>query len=669
MLLLTELFIISYTIQFNMNHKTRNLCIFTSAKKVMKIIRFLVFLCISVNLLHAQQVTLSKFTQQCTNKTGDSYTCEGMIDNSGQIIIPADYDYIWEFGNDSLTLARKINLSNKVESTFFTYQIISHKGFLYYEFPSFYIPEPIQENLLRTYNDRIGSFGFLNSVGEVVISFKYPEARDFKENLAAVLDPKSYQFGYINSKGKFQIKPQFEEAFSFSEGQAVVKKNGKFHYLLKDGSLLSINKNYTQIFDIQEGYSIVTAIRNDTLLYGIIDKTGKEIIAPCYTFIDNFESGSAVFIKNNLAGMLNNKGEVIIEPKYDELYRFDQEHYLFEKNGLKGLLSIDGKPIVPATYSAIDLFHEGIAAVNKSEKWGFIDIQGNEIIPCQFSEYKNGFNNGSISVRLPNQWNIIHSNDTLNLPNYDEVLPFYRNTAAFRKGNLWGFLNLQGEESIEPKFEELVFNKGGGIFGKVGKSDGSFIWSYIDYYGREIQVEKYKEIVKFTEGLAAVETKEGWGFINLSGTEIVRPQYDYVRNYSSGLAAVNKNGEWGFINKEGIEELPVFEKMPVFEDEIPKTFIDSLNNIRESFPLYKMEIISDFNNSSACVEDRTLDNSTSEPLLINKKGKIIGIKGCTPFIKNADAFMPDFEINPDYQLISIPNKWLNIDRQGNVIIN
>jgi hypothetical protein len=367
--------------------------------------------------------------------------------------------------------------------------------------------------------------------------------------------------------------------------------------------------------------------------------------------------------------MLNNKGEVIIEPKYDELYRFDQEHYLFEKNGLKGLLSIDGKPFVPATYSAIDLFHEGIAAVNKSEKWGFIDIQGNEIIPCQFSEYKNGFNNGSISVRLPNQWNIIHSNDTLNLPNYDEVLPFYRNTAAFRKGNLWGFLNLQGEESIEPKFEELVFNKGGGIFGKVGKSDGSFIWSYIDYYGREIQVEKYKEIVKFTEGLAAVETKEGWGFINLSGTEIVRPQYDYVRNYSSGLAAVNKNGEWGFINKEGIEELPVFEKMPVFEDEIPKTFIDSLNNIRESFPLYKMEIISDFNNSSACVEDRTLDNSTSEPLLINKKGKIIGIKGCTPFIKNADAFMPDFEINPDYQLISIPNNWLNIDRQGNVIIN
>lgn len=633
----------------------------------MKIRRFLVFLCASVNLLHAQQVTLNKFTLQRTNNSGDTFTCEGMKDSSGQIIIPADYDFIWDFGKDSLTLARKINLTDKVESVTFTYQIISHKGFLYYEFPLFFIPEPIQENLFRTFNDRLGSYGFLNSLGEVVIKFKYPEARDFKENLAVVLDPSTYQFGFINNKGKFQIKPQFEEAYSFSEGQAVVKKDGKFHFLLKDGNLLPIDKKYSQVFDLQDGFSIVTSLRNDSVLYGFIDKTGKEIVSPTYAFIDNFESGSAVFLKDNLAGMLNKSGEIIIEPKYDELYRFDQEHYLFEKNGLKGLLSIEGRVIVSATYSAIDLFHEGIAAVDKSGKWGFIDLNGNEIIPCQFSEYLIGFTNGIISVRLPDQWKIIHSSDTLNLPNYDEVLPFYRNAAAFRKGNLWGFLNIQCEESIEPKFEELVFNKGGGIFGKVGNSDGTFIWSYIDSYGREIQVEKYKEIVKFTEGLAAVETKDGWGFINQAGTEIVRPQFDYVRNYSSGLAAVNKNGEWGFLNKDGVEEIPVFEKMPLFEDDIPKTFIDSLNSIRESFPLYLMEVLSDFNNSLTCVEDRTQENSSSEPLSMNKKGKLMETNGCTPFIKNADSFDPDFEKNPDYPMIRIPSNWLKIDKAGNVI--
>jgi hypothetical protein len=635
----------------------------------MKIKRFLVFLCLSGSLLQAQQTILNKFTQQRTHSNGDAFTLEGMKDSSGQIVIPADYDYIWNFGEDTLTLARKLSITESESEPSVTYQIISNKGFLYYEFPPFYLPEPAHDNLLRTYNDRIGSYGFLNVMGQVDIKFKYPEARDFKENLAAVLDPQAFLYGYINNKGKYVIKPRFDEAYSFSEGQAVVKKDGLYFYLLKDGNLLPIKERYAQVFDLQEGYSIVTTIRNDSTFYGFIDKFGNEILKPSLAFIDNFESGTAVFLKNNLAGMINNKGEVIIDPNYDELYRFDQANYLFEKNGLKGLLSIDGKTRIPARYSAIDLFFEGIAAVNKSGKWGFIDIQGDEIIPCQFSDYRSGFKNGQISVRLPDQWNIVHSEDTLNLPNYDEVLPFYRNTAAYRKGNLWGFLNTKGEESIEPKFEELVFNKGGVAFGKVAKSDGTFIWSFIDSYGREIQVEKYTEIVKFTEGLAAVKTLEGWGFINLAGTEIVRPEYDFVRNYSSGLAAVNKNGEWGFLNKVGVEEIPVFEKMPVFEDEIPKTFIDSLHNIRESFPLYMMEVLSDFDNSNVCVEDRTQDNSNSEPFVMNKKGKILETSGCVPFSHNADAFVPEFEKNMDYQLINIPSNWLLIDKEGNVLKN
>lgn len=635
----------------------------------MKNRRFLVFLCLSVSLLQAQQTVLSKFTQQRTHSNGDAFTLEGMKDASGQIVIPADYEYIWNFGDDSLTLARKLSISENESSAPITYQIISNKGFLYFEFPPFYIPEPAHENLLRTYNDRIGSYGFLNAIGEVQIKFKYQEARDFRENVAAVLDPQSFLFGYINNKGRYVIKPQFDEAFSFSEGQAVVKKTGTYFYLLKDGNLLPIKEPYSQVFDLQDGYSIVTTISNDSTYYGFIDKFGKEILKPNYAFLDNFESGTAVFLKNNLAGMINNKGEVIIDPVYDELYRFDQSNYLFEKNGLKGLLSIDGKTKIQAGYSEIDLFFEGIAAVNKSGKWGFIDIQGNEIIPCQFSEYRGGFMNGQISVRLPDQWKIIHSEDTLNLPSYDEVTPFYRNTAAFRKGNLWGFLNTKGEESIEPKFDELVFNKGGVAFGKVAKSDGTFIWSFIDTYGREIQVEKYAEIVKFTEGLAAVKTQDGWGFINIVGTEIVRPQYDFVRNYSSGLAAVNKNGEWGFLNKDGVEEIPVFEKMPIFDDEIPKTFIDSLKNIRESFPLYLMEVISDFDNSNVCVEDRTRDNINSEPFMMNKKGKILETNGCIPFLHNADAFVPEFEKNMVYQLINIQSNWLLIDKEGNVLKN
>ena len=80
-----------------------------------------------------------------------------------------------------------------------------------------------------------------------------------------------------------------------------------------------------------------------------------------------------------------------------------------------------------------------------------------------------------------------------------------------------------------------------------------------------------------------------------------------------------------------------------------------------------MEVLSDFNNSLTCVEDRTQENSSSVPFSMNKKGKLIETNGCTPFIKNADQFDSDFENNLDYQMIRIPSNWLKIDKAGNVI--
>ena len=646
---------------------TRNLCNFTALLQPMKILRFLVLVCITGSTLFAQQPVLRKFSVQRNAGDGQYMTYEGMQNTLGQEVIPADYDYIWDFTEDSLTLARKLTVSKVTGAASFDYQIISNSGFLYYEFPSYLLPEPAQEGFIRTFNDRTGRYGFLNPMGDVVVKFKYTAARDFREELAAVSDPASGKYGFINRKGQYTIKPQFDEAYSFSEGQAVVKQGERFSFLRKDGSLIPIAGMYAQVFDLQEGFSVVSASRNDSIFYGFINKDGIEILAPTYVFLDNFEGGTAVFVKENEAGMINNTGRVVIEPRYDELYRFDQAHYLFQSNGLKGLLGIDGKTILPASYSAIDLFSDGLCAVNRSDKWGFADTEGNEVIPCQFAEYRVGFVNGKVEVHLPDRWFLVHGSDTLTLPEYDEVLPFYGYAAAFRKDQLWGFLNQKGEESIEPKFDELVYNKGAVVFGKTPQADGSFLWSVIDGYGREVQSERYSEVVRFSDGLAAVRTKDGWGFVNNLGAEIVPPKYDAVRNFSSGRAAVNLNGEWGFINNTGHEEIPVFERMPVFEEEIPKTFSDSVKSIRESFPLFLMEVLGDFNATCACVEDETADNSSLHPLCINKIGKIIPSLVCSPYTHKADLFEPEAELNPSLRLVRVAGRWLTIDKNGTVL--
>lgn len=615
-----------------------------------------------------QPADLTKFQVERLGKDGQLYVFEGLKDQAGKIIVPANYDYIWEFNKDSLTLARKrIDIGQEEYSSAFVYQIISSAGYLYYEFPDYLFPEPIQEGLIRVFNDRTGRYGFMNGFGDIKIKFNFVEASDVSEGLAAVKKNDNSLWGFIDANGKMKVEPQFSEAFAFSEGLAVVIKNAAFYYLQKDGSLIRIAGDYDRVYNVQNGFSIVTKSRNDSLFYGFIDKSGKEIIAPKYDFIDNFSDQTAVFVLNGEAGMLSSDGSVLILPRYDELYRFDQDHYLFQQNGLHGLVRTDGSQVLPPYYSAIGLFYNSLCAVRRSSLWGFANTNGEEVIPCQYAELGSAFTSSTARVKLPDTWLLVSGSDTLQLPAYDEVLPYYGYAAAFRIGDYWGFLNKHGEESIEPKFDELVYNKGAIVFGRNSDSDGSFTWSVIDPYGREIQKEKYSEVVRYSNGFAAVRHNDKWGFIDASGIEIRSPQYDQVRNYSNGLAAVMTNGNWGFINKTGKEEISILSKLPSLEELKNPSFSDSLEAIRLEYPLYLMEVVGDFDGNCTCAEDLVNENSSSSPICLNKIGKLHPELPCEPYTKVADLFEPNAEINPALKVIQLQGAWITIDSQGKQI--
>jgi hypothetical protein len=631
----------------------------------MIVLRLILFCLIVCSQVLAQSNELVKFRIEKKSPDGQTFFYEGMTNTSGKIIIPADYDFIWDFKSDSLTLARKRFWDYSLNSTNFSYQVISSNGFLYYEFPPYLIPEPLSGGVFRTYNSQTRLFGYVSEFGEKLTKFKYPEALDFSENLAAVKDPKSKLYGYINKRGKFAIKPEFSDAHSFKEGLAVVKYYGRYVYLQSDGKQIPIENNYDKVYNLQEGFSIVT---KDSL-FGFINKVGKEIVAPKFGFIDNFEEGTAAFVKEKFVGMLNTAGSIVIEPRYDELFRFDQNHYLFQQNGLNGLIDLKGAVIVSANYSAIGYFQEGIAPVLRTGKWGFIDTQGNEFIPCQFSEYQTGYVDGKVNVRLADQWQLARLSDTLNLPAYDEILPFYGLTAAFRKENLWGFLNVQGEECIEPRFDELVYNKGGVIFGRTSEKNGSFRWSVINRLGKETNSGMFTEVVRYSEGFSAVKTEQGWGFINENGAAITPFIFSAVRNFSEGYAAVYLNKQWGFIGKDGKYILPPFAETEEFKKVLSGAvnLNDSLKLIRNLFPLFNMQVVGDFNNNEVCVADEAIADDNTGNRVMDKQGKIVSGKTCIPYIQQADSFNPLLELNPNYTVITSTGRWVTLDNTGKII--
>jgi len=664
----TRMFQLNVEIRTNQLHiYGRNLRTFGAMNSLIKYSRFLLFLCLfftETSISIAQDLVKTQVERQ--GNDGIMYRFEGMSDAAGQLIIPANYDYIWAF-QDSLTLARKrVNIGDEDDGAF-VYQIITKSGFLNYEFPSHLIPESLSEGIILTWNKHLKSYGFVDTKGDVIIKFEFDDAKEFNDGLAAVKKRRSSAWGFIDKKGKFVVQPIYDEAFSFSEKQAVVRKDGKHAFITTSGNQINISNSYLNVFDLKEGKSIVTSLSGDTIKYGFIDATGKEILPPVFDFIDNFEENAAVFVQKGEAGMLSADGKVLIPARYDEIYRFDQSHYLFQQNGLQGLVKIDGTQVLPARYSAIGLFHEGLSAVKQSGLWGFANTSGEIVIPCQFSEIISTFVNGKASIQKPDIWYLVQGNDTLKLPAYDEVLPFYGYCAAFRLGGLWGFLNQNGEESIEPKYDELVFNKGSVVFARSTTEDGSFIWSVVDAHGREVQTEKYNEVVRFSDGFAAVRKKDKWGFINHLGAEIISTQYDYVRNFSSGKAAVSKDSNWGFLGRNGREEIPLFQKTPVIDEAIGSTQKDTIDFIRQSFPLYLMQVLGDFNGNYACLEDLTLDNATSNTICINKVGKLVASVECTPYTKVAELFEPEAEQNLSLKVVRKPGIMASIDTEGKII--
>jgi hypothetical protein len=609
-------------------------------------------------LLNAQ---LQKVRVERIGPNQQPYVYEGMANVRGEMVIPAVYDFIWDFGTDTITLARR-QIQNDQSGSTFKYELVTSGGFQYLEFPENLIPSPPSEKIYRIYDVAKDLYGFWDFAGKEITRFRFSDALDFSEGLAAVLDPYKGYWGYINTKGETTIRNTFDAAFPFSEGHAVVYDTDRYYYCDRKGMLSPISGRYSMVYPVHEGKSIV--LRDS--LYGIIDTNGIEILKPQYRFIDNFSIGRAVFMKDNKLGMLDEKGNVVIENRFEEIYRFDQEHYLIVLNGMMGLISLTGETVIPARYSEIGFFSEGLAPVKLAGKWGFVDHTGTEIIPCTYETIESGFKDGHAVVRPADQWYMVNKTDTLLLPTYDEILPFYGYTAAVRKNNVWGFINTLGEETIEPQFTELIFSKGGLCFGGKINEKGTPKYALINVYGKQVTESKYTDIVRFTEGFAAVKDSLGWGFIDGNGIEIIRPQYNEVRNFSSGRAAVRKNRQWAFINGKGFETIPMFNTFPDLSESLvqPASSKDSVNAIREVFPLYMMEVVGDFEGSWAAVEDLTLANDGHIGLCMNKTGKINTQADCIPFQRYADRFVSELEANKAITVLKLPGATYKIDIQG-----
>jgi hypothetical protein len=247
--------------------------------------------------------------------------------------------------------------------------------------------------------------------------------------------------------------------------------------------------------------------------WGVIDKTGRTIVAPTYKRITSGDGEQDAF----------QEGLAMVEVANESGF----PHY--------GYIDRSGKMIIRSRFTLANPFSEGLAAVTESgvsrtQKWGFIDRTGNWVIQPQFA-WASNFVNGLAPVSFRGACGYIDRSGTMAV---HPPTPIGENDCAtiwgdftdglsrWKFGKKYGYIDRQGRTVIAPKFD-LTYGFSDGLAAvQVGDE-----WGYVDTSGKMvIPLRKLKSVSAFQHGLARVTTEHGFGYIDRAGTMVWSGAYD-----------------------------------------------------------------------------------------------------------------------------------------------
>jgi len=148
----------------------------------------------------------------------------------------------------------------------------------------------------------------------------------------------------------------------------------------------------------------------------------------------------------------------------------------------------------------------------------------------------------------------------------------------------WGYISLNGDVVVEPKFEKCYQFSSDGL-AAIYDSDNRQYY-FINTKGERLatDVKDFKLIDRFgfglegfNDGMIPVKIKEKWGYMNSEGKVSISAKYDEVKGFGSGHAAVVSNGKFLIVNTSG-EEIAI-ESPGVLE---VKEFSENLAPFRAS---------------------------------------------------------------------------------------
>lgn len=313
----------------------------------------------------------------------------GVIDGTGKELFYTDYGRIDSYLNNyAMVYTKSLGGESKVGLIDKTGRVVVPA---IYERPE---GTPVfSEGMVGMGQNR--KYGFVNTSGKVVVSFKYNKLEAFQKGIAKVWVGWN-QVGYINKTGKEIIHVNYDAMDQanlrrYYNKYIIGLKDAVQHVFDYSGKELTA-LSYSTIYEFdQNEKSFIVSINNK---HGILDSNFRIKIPVDYDSLEPVFPGKIAARKNGKIGFINYNGSALSISKYDRIEPTYLERINEYENGLAkvwvkgkiGLINSYGKVIVPIIYEQIEGFAYGMAVVKRNGKYGYVNTRGKEVILAKYSK-------------------------------------------------------------------------------------------------------------------------------------------------------------------------------------------------------------------------------------------------------------------------------------------
>ena len=414
----------------------------------------------------------------------------GIINQEGEVVIQPSYEEMIVIPDKTKDVFICIYNVNKETGTYQTKAINSKDETILTGYEQIEALDNIDKNSNVWYEENVlrikknGKYGLIDLNGKELLPAEYDEITVLEGIENSLIIKKDGKVGLVNDTGSVIIDANYKGikglGDTYKDGYITIDEQGKYGLISATKKQILENK-YDEILQVplKEYYAI-----KENGKQKLINSNGEALIDSGFDEIKSTTTNGIIFVKDNLYGEMNTSGEVTIKADYQELKEVKEQIYIAKQNNKYGIIDGLGNGLTAFEYDGMtynekaDLFFADdseyktsiidnkydvkttgiLSEVNTdeeyirmriSDEYKYYNLKGEEISNIQALK-----NNTIFLDKKDGKYGYVDKKgNAITEYIYDDATEQNKyGFVAVKENGLWGALDKEGKEVIEPKY-------------------------------------------------------------------------------------------------------------------------------------------------------------------------------------------------------------------------